>query len=178
MPVMKAQQLRLSESENLDGFEELSATIFAVFGAQPVIGFRDGWMICGSNRAVVEKVLQTRAGEHPSIVTSDGFKELRLDIERPVQSISYSNMARRTRQIATTLKQAGAIMPMVIGMIGADVDAEALKPVQEIVALLPSVGEIVGKFDFLEAKLTVTQAGGDPNTYIRRSVVFVRRSET
>jgi len=177
IPMVKMQQLRLSESEDLDGFEELSATIFAVFGASPVIGFRDGWMICGSNAEVVQKVLETRAGERPSIVTSDDFKKFELEIEGPVQSVSYSNMARSTRRIATMLKQAGVIMPMIIGMAGAEIDAEDLEPVQEIVGLLPSVGEIVGKFDFLESKLSVTQEGDEPGTYMRRSVILVRPPE-
>ncbi len=177
VPMIKTQKLRLSESKDLDGFEELSATIFAAFGARPVIGFRDGWMICGSSANVIQKVLETRAGEHPSIETSDGFKEFRLSITGPVQSISYSNMARGTRQFAALLTQAGAIMPMVIGLAGAKVDAEDLKPVQDIIGLLPSVGEIVGKFDFLEAKLSVTQAGDDPGSYVRRSVILVRPHE-
>ena len=174
IPMMKMQQLRLAESEDLDGFEKLSATIFAAFGAEPVIGFRDGWMICGTNAKVVEKVLDTRAGEHPSIVTSDAFKRFRLEIDGPVQSVGYSNMARSTRQISTMLKQAGAIMPMMIGMMGAEVDAEKLEPIQEVVGLLPSVGQVVGKLDFLDSKLSVTQAGNEPGTYLRRSVIYVR----
>ena len=173
-PMIESQQLKLSESEDLDGFEELSATIFSVFGVRPVIGFRDGWMICGSSKDAVQQVFETRAGERPSVTTTDAFKEFRLDIEGSVQSISYSDMARSTRQSAAMLNQAGVIMPMVIGMMGAEMNAEQLKPVQEIVGLLPSVGKIVAKFDFLEAKLSVTQDAGAPGRYIRRSVVRVR----
>ena len=65
-----------------------------------------------------------------------------LQVEGPVRAVSYTNMARSTRQAATMLSQAGAIMPMVIGMAGANLDAEALEPIQEVVSLLPSVGKI------------------------------------
>jgi hypothetical protein len=171
------QQLKLSESEELDGFEELSATIFVAFGAKPVIGFHDGWMICGSNVEVVQKVLDTRAGKSPSIVTTDDFKKFRLDVEGPVRAVSYTDMARSTRQAATMLSQAGMIMPMIIGIAGAEMDPEDLERVQEIVGLLPSVGKIVSKFDFLEAKLSTTQMGDEPGTYMRRSVIRVRPQE-
>ncbi len=174
LPMMEMQQLELTESDELEGFEELSATIFAAFGAKPIIGFHEGWMICGSNAEVVKKVLATRAGESPSIVTTDDFKRFRLDIDGPVKAVSYTDMARSTQQMATMLSQAGAIMPMVIGLVGAEIDPEDLKPVQEIVGLLPSVGKIVGKFDFLEAKLATTQEGDKPGTYVRHSVILVR----
>ena len=45
---------------------------------------------------------------------------------------------------------------------------------QEALALLPSLGKIVSKFDFLEARLSVTQAGDQPGTYQRRTVTVVR----
>ena len=72
------------------------------------------------------------------------------------------------------MKQAGAILPIVIAVVGADVDEEDLQPVQEIVRLLPSLGEIVGKFDFLEASLSVTQEGTESGTYFRHVVIYVR----
>ena len=40
--------------------------------------------------------------------------------------------------------------------------------------LMPSLGKIVSKFDFLEAKLSVTQDAAQPGTYFRHSVTYVR----
>ena len=72
------------------------------------------------------------------------------------------------------LNQIGAMLPMMIGMAGAQADPEALKPVQEVVGLLPSVSRIVAKFDFLEAKMAVTQDGPEPGTFLTRTVTVVR----
>jgi hypothetical protein len=63
---------------------------------------------------------------------------------------------------------------MILGMVGAKAKPEELKPVQEALALLPSVAKIVSKFDFLEAQLSVTQAGKEPGTYETREVTIVR----
>ena len=57
---------------------------------------------------------------------------------------------------------------------GVEADSDSLKPVQELLALLPSVAKIIGKFDFLEAKLSVTQRADEPGSYTRRSVTMVR----
>ena len=40
---------------------------------QPVIGFRDGWMIIGSNAGAVERVFAARAGEAKTIADTELF---------------------------------------------------------------------------------------------------------
>jgi hypothetical protein len=174
IPAVAAQQLQLSKSEELEGFEQLSALALIGFGVKPVIGFQDGWMMIGSNAEAVKAVLAAKTGKTPSIVDAPSFKQFKLKVEGPVQSISYKNTAQDIRQVAAVLGQAGTIVPMVIAMIGAKADQEELKPVQEVLALLPSVGKIVSKFDFLQAQLSVTQAGKQPGTYQRRSATVVR----
>jgi len=67
---------------------------------------------------------------------------------------------------------------MIIGMAGGgNANQEEMKVLQEALALLPDVGRIIGKFDFLEANVTVVQAGSDPDTYLKRSVTVVRSPE-
>ena len=66
IPQVQAQQLKLEAIDDLPGFQKLSASIFQMFGAQPVIGFRDGWMMIGSHRDAVEKVLAVRDGKADS----------------------------------------------------------------------------------------------------------------
>ncbi len=59
-------------------------------------------------------------------------------------------------------------------MVGAKGNPEDLKPVQELLGLLPSLANVVEKFDFLEARLMVEQPGDSPDTYLKRSVTLVR----
>ena len=173
-PFFKSQLVELKPSSELDGFDELSALFFTAIGVRPVIGFRDGWMIVGSSPGAVQRVLATRAGEAPTILESEAFAKFQLDVQGAVTSASYTDLAAQTRGMGQALSSVGLIMPMVIGMMGAEADSDEMKVVQEVVALLPSVGRIVAKFDFLEAQMSVCQAGDEAGTYLRRSVVYVR----
>jgi len=173
-PAVAAQQLRLVKCEELEGFEELSALVLTGLGVKPVIGFRDGWMVIGSNARAVTRVLDTRAEKKPSIAGTKTFEQFRLSVKGPVQAISYTNTAADTRRFAALLNQVGTMFPIVDAMVAAKANPEAIKPVREAVALLPSVGKIVAKFDFLEAKMSVTQAGDQPGAYQRRAVIVVR----
>ena len=177
-PMVKAQQFELTECEKLEGFEELSALLLGVFGVRPAIGFRDGWMFIGSNAAAVQKVLDTKAGEGETIAETEAFKRFHLEVEGPVDAIAYTDLAASTRQVAQMLNQVGIVAQIVIGLAGAEADDEDLEPVKEVLKLLPSVAKIVAKFDFLEAKLSVTQTGDEPGTYTRRSVIVVRAPES
>ena len=55
VPAIKTQQLQLTPSTELEGFEEVSALMLTTFGAKPVIGFHEGWMFIGSNSQAVKK---------------------------------------------------------------------------------------------------------------------------
>jgi hypothetical protein len=173
-PFMKAQQVGLADSEELEGFEEVSAALLKAFGVSPVIGFRDGWMFIGSNAGAVQKVLDTKAGQTGTIAETEAFKRFNLEIEGPVDAISYTDLAASTRGAAQFLNQAGMIAPMIIAMAGAQADAEELKPVQEILGLLPSVAKIVSKLDFFQAKISVSQECDEPGCYMQRTVTVVR----
>jgi hypothetical protein len=131
-------------------------------------------MILGSSPAAVQKVLDTYNGKGKTIAEAPSFERFDLEIEGPVNSVSYSHLAEKTRQAADTIRQIGMMGPMILGMAGAEAEPEDLKPVQEALALLPSIANVVGKFDFLEAMLSVTQQGDAPNTYERRTVTLVR----
>ncbi len=173
----KAQHLKLVESKELVGFEELTANTLMAFGVRPVIGFQDEWMYVGSSAGAVKKVLDTKAGNAESIEGTEAFQRLKLEVQGPVESIGYTNTAESIRNVAKMLNQIGFMAPMFIDMAGANVDQEELKPIQEALALLPDVAKIVGKFDFLEATVTVVQAGKEPDSYLKRAVVVVRPAE-
>ena len=68
------------------------------------------------------------------------------------------------------------MVPTLLSLVGGENGLEKLKPIQEIGALLPSVAEIVAEFDYLEAKLSITQQAGEAGSYLRRSVTLVRPS--
>jgi hypothetical protein len=144
-----------------------------------VIGFRDGWMIVGSNPKAVQAVLDARAGKgDPQISDTEAFKQFKVEVQGPVHAIKYGNMAESTRQIAKVLNQVGMMAPAIIAMAGAKADPEAIEPFKEAMALLPSLGQIVGKFDFLEANLSVTQAGDEPGSFRKQTVTVVRSPES
>jgi hypothetical protein len=173
-PALESQELQLVSSSRLKGFDELSALALTAVGVRPVIGFRDGWMIVGSNAEAVQRVLATRAGQGKTMADTEAFRQLGLKIEGPVDGVRYNNLAESIRRIAQVLNQVGTVAPAILALAGVEGDAEELKPVQEVLALLPDVAKIVAKFDFLEAKLSVTQSGDDPLSYTRRSVTVVR----
>ena len=175
IPQVRAQGVALKEVDGMDGFEELTANAMAMSGLRPVIGFQDGWMVIGSHAEAVQKVALTQSGEAPSMADSDAFAQFNLPVEGEVYSISYENSAQSTREAAMALQQVGMMAPMFLGMAAQNGgDAEGLEVVQEVLGLLPAVGQIIGKFDFIESKLNVTQAGPTDNTYIRHGVVMIR----
>jgi len=174
IPIMKSQQLRLGLSAGLEGFEELSLDLLKAFRLEPVIGFRDGWMIIGTHPEAVEKVLQTRAGRAADVTTAESFRRFGLEIAGPVRSLHVTDVAASVRNVAQVLRQVGAMGPMLPVMAGPNVDAEQLKPIQELLALLPALAKVVEKLDFYQARLSVTQLGDEPSTHIRRTVVIVR----
>ncbi len=172
VPALKSQQIQLVECPELEGFEQVSAVLLAAFGVKPVVGFRDGWMVVGSNAGAVKRVLDAKAGQGQTIDQTEAFKQFHLEVEGPVDSIGYTNLAEQTRQIAMFLRQVGTFVPMFLAMAGAEAGAEELKPVEEVIGLLRDVAQIVDKFDFLEASLSVTQS--DDDSYVRRTVTVVR----
>jgi hypothetical protein len=174
IPAVQAQQLRLESCDDLPGFERLDALMFAMFNVQPVIGFRDGWMILGSSQGAVERLLDARADRSKTIDASEDFKRFDLEIDGPVRSLSYADLAENTRHAAQVVRQIGMFAPAILGMVAAKASPEEIKPVQELLGLLPSVANVVEKFDFLEARLSVEQPGDSSDTYVRHSVVLVR----
>jgi hypothetical protein len=97
---VQGQQLKLVESKQLDGFQELSALTLMAFGVQPVIGFRDGWMFLGSSAAAAQTVLDTKAGKGETMEQTEDFQRLNLEVDGAVQSIKYTNTAESIRNVA------------------------------------------------------------------------------
>jgi len=177
IPQVKSQGIGLKEVVGLDGFEELTANMLGMAGIRPVIGFRDGWMIIGSHKEAVETALATQSGEATNWSESDRFKEFGLDVDGTVHSISYTNIGENTRAMSQGLQQAGMFAPMMIGMIQSQNqggDGPDLQVVQDLLGLLPSVGRIIGKLDFIEASMAATQPGREAGTYVRHSVTLIR----
>ena len=164
----------MKPAEGLEGFDEISALLLGAVGARPVVGFRDGWMFIGSHRDAVQQILDTRAGNGATMAQSDAFTRFNLDVQGPVYSIAFTDTATQTRNIAQFMNQAGLMAPAFIGMVGAQANAEQMQTIQELLGQLPSLGKIVAKCDFLEAKLAVSQPGDEPGSYRKQTVVLVR----
>ncbi len=179
IPQVQAQGLAIKESARLEGFEELSAGIFLMMGGMtPTIGFQDDWMAMGSHAEAIESVLATRNGEKESIATSDTFTQFGLEVTGDVNSISYSNTGESIRQFGQGLQQVGSMLPMIIGMAGQGNNSPDLEPVQDVLSLLPSIGRIITKFDFIESELSVTQPGPTEDTFVRHKVIMIRPPES
>jgi hypothetical protein len=174
-PQVAAQQLELVESEELDGFEDLRASFFAAVGARPVIGFKEGWMIVASAPEAAQAVLDTRWGEAANITSTEGYQRFGLEIDGPVRAVAYANTAANIRQAAQFINQAAAMAPLLLGGVMAEASPEDQKSIQEALALIPSLARIVEKFDFLEATLSVNQAGEEEGTYRKHSVTLIRQ---
>ncbi|MAT71247.1 MAG: hypothetical protein CMJ58_17185 [Planctomycetaceae bacterium] len=174
IPFLQAQQLDLVDAEGLEGFEELKMAAFAMAKAQPVIGFDDGWMIIGSKPAAVEKFLAVRRGEAENIASAESFERFNLGVDGPVAQVSYTDIGAGIRKAADVIDQVAAMAPMFLGMAAQQAGPEQLKPVQELIGLLPSIAKVVRKCDFVEQKLTITREGPIPNSYLRESVTLVR----
>ncbi|MBM4089403.1 MAG: hypothetical protein FJ276_08225 [Planctomycetes bacterium] len=174
IPQVKMLQLKFAPCKSLDGFEQLTAPMLAMNNIMPVIGARDGWLYIGTTAKAVQSVFDAQAGSTETIETTDAFKRLNLEIDGPVDSISYSNTAEDIRGIAQALRSVGSILPMVMAMAGGNMNQEDLKPIQEVLALLPDIAKIIEKFDFFEATITVNEAGEQPDSYVRRTVTAIR----
>lgn len=181
IPQVQSQGISLKPVEGMEGFEQLSANFLAMAGGlSPVIGFRDGWMIIGTHKEAVEKALATQAGEGELWAESDRFKSFGLEVPETVSSISYVNVGENVKAAAAALQQAGMMAPVFLGMAEAQVkdpesdDAKGLKVVKELAAMLPSIGRIVGKFDFIDATLTTSVPVSEPGAYRKDTVTLIK----
>jgi hypothetical protein len=174
IPALESQQIKFTTVESLEEFETLEVATLAAFNVKPVIGFNDGWMMIGSNPECLQKVIDARSGKVPTIAGSDHFERFHLDIEGPVDSLSFTDLKASIKNVAQIIRQVGAIAPMFIAMAGGNAASEEMKPVMEALAILPSLAKVIEKFDYYEAKLAVVQAGPLPNTYLKQSVTLIR----
>lgn len=167
--IPQVRDIALEEVEGLEGFEQISSSVLAPTGMQPIIGFQDGWMVIATHAEAVQAVLDVRAGNGSTIADSETFSQFNLEIEGPVAAISYANTGESTRQAAMGIQQVGAMLPL----LTAQLPPEAAGA-RDFLALIPSVGRIIGSLDFFEQQLSVTQPGPDELSYIRHSVTTVR----
>ena len=171
-PELQSQGISVAESSTLKGFRELKASFLALLGgASPVIGFEDDWMVASSHSDFVTTLRKMRAGEGKAFADTERFTRFGLEIEGPVRSVSFSDTGKSIRDTATGLQQAGAMIPLALSMTGQS--QQDLEPVQEVLTLLPSIGRIVGKFDFIQSSFSVTQHTDDGG-WKSRSVTLIR----
>ena len=177
IPAVKQQGISFDEVPGHDGFLQLKANALAMAQVAPVIGFKDGWMILGSKVSAIEAVFAAKNGEAATWAEGDRFKEFAMSIDGPVSSVSFTNTGENIRAMSQAMQQLGMMAPMFIGMAQGQAKgegAEALQVVQELAGLLPSIGRIIGKLDFYDATLSVTQPGPETNSYVRSSVTLIR----
>lgn len=177
LPALEAQQLELVDVEGMDGFQEIRAQFFQTVGVRPVIGFDDGWLVASSHVEAAKKFAAVRAGDEQSLADSDNLEAFDVETDGEVYAASYCDVGAGVRQAADAIDKAGMMLPMFVGMAAAKADPEDMKPVQEAIALLPSVAKVVRKFDYFEDRLSITQEGPLPDSYIRQAATQIRQPE-
>lgn len=175
-PQVQRQGVSVSPSPSIDGFQQITAGFFMMMGGMtPTFGMKDGWLVAGSHPDAIQKVLLTRGGESETFADTDRFSQFGVDVPDEVSAISYSNIGQSIRQISTGMQQAGAMLPMILSMAGGNQQsAQELEPLKDVLSLLPTVGRIIGKFDFIDSRLSVTHAGPQENSWVRHSVTTIR----
>lgn len=171
IPDVQQQGLEMKPVEGLEGFEEVSVNMMAMMGVKPVVGFHKGWMVIGSDAGAVKTALETQSGSGDTVIDTEGFQAFDLGVRGTVSSISYENTGDNTRALAQGLQQAGALIPMMMGMAGQN--GADLSKAQDFLALLPSVGKIIEKMDYYEKTISVVQPG-EGRSYMRHSVTLIR----
>lgn len=176
IPQVQQQGVQIVDSTALEGFKEIKASIFMMLGGiSPVYGISDGWMTMGSHADAVQSVMLTKGGEGPTFAETEKFRKFGLDVEGDVYSISYSNTGESIRQAAQGMQQVGAMLPMIMMSMGqSGGNGPDLEPIKDLLALMPTVGRIVAKFDFIDANLSVSKPGPTDGTYIRHTVTTIR----
>ncbi|MEP3477647.1 MAG: hypothetical protein ABJZ55_00220 [Fuerstiella sp.] len=175
IPQVKQQGLSMSPVSGMDGFQQLNFPMFAMMQIQPVMGFKDGWMVLASHPDAVQTIEMTRDGEAPTIESSEKFSAFNLPIDGPIAATSYVNTGQQTRDMAKGLQSVGSMLPMIIGMAGGGGGGGPdLSKAADFLNLLPDLGRIVAKFDFLDSTLTVTKPGASAGTYMRESVTLIK----
>jgi hypothetical protein len=179
IPAVAAYQVDLVDSEDdaLEGFQEIKASVLAMMQAQPVIGFRDGWMIMASHPAAAKKLLAVRGGEAPSIAGEASLERFNLKVDGEVYTVSYSDIGAGIRAAADGIEQFAMMAPMMLAPAMAEVDEEGRKVINEALQLLPSFAKVIRKFDFFEQSLTITREGPMENSYLRETVILIRQPE-
>lgn len=177
IPQVAAQNLELVDCEDLEEFQEIKAMSLQMSGAKPVIGFNDGWMIIATNAAAAQTFLDVRAGEAESIADSDEIAKFNLKADGKVYAASYSDVGEGVRQTADLMETMGTMLPIYIGMATAEAKPEEKKAINEALGLLPDLAKVVRKFDFFEDKLSITQEGPLPDSFMVESVTNIRQPD-
>lgn len=176
IPQVQQQNVQVVDSTSIEGFKEIKHPFLAMMGGlTPSFGMKDGWMTMASHTDAVQTIMLTKGGEGPTFAESDKFKAFEMDVEGDVYSISYSNTGESIRQAAQGMQQVGQMLPMMMMMMGNQGgNGPDLEPIKDVLALMPAVGKIVGKFDFIDANLSVSKPGPTDGTYMRHTVTTIR----
>lgn len=174
IPAVKKQGVTLTPVDGMEGFQQLNVSFFAMLNVKPVFGFKDGWMVLASHADAVQTIELARGGEAATVETSEKFTAFSLPIEGPINSTSYVNTGQQTRDFAQGLQSIGTMLPMMMAMAGGGNNGPDLSKASDFLNLLPDLGRIVAKFDFLDSTLSMSKPGPTDGTYIRESVTLIK----
>ncbi|RIK76213.1 MAG: hypothetical protein DCC67_14240 [Planctomycetota bacterium] len=177
IPVVQAQGVAIGDDEDLDGFQQIRANIFAAIGVKPVVGFRDDWMIVSSHVDAARKVLDARSGEAETIDPEKTLAEFGIEATGETYMVAYSDVGAGIRKAADFVDQIGTWALVFGGAALANAPEKDAQTVREALSLLPSIAKVIRKLDFYEDRLSIIQEGPEENTYRRDTVTNIRQSE-
>ncbi|MCC6492867.1 MAG: hypothetical protein IT424_07585 [Pirellulales bacterium] len=177
LPMVQPQQVVIVEDEELEGFQEIKANVFAALGVRPVFGFRDDWLILSSHREAASKVVAVRSGDAESIDGAKTLKQFDIEADGDVYLASYTDVGASVRRAADLVDQIGTWAMVFGGAALANAPEKDAETVREALGLLPSIAKVIRKFDFYEDRLSIVQEGPEDNTYRRDTVTNIRQEQ-
>lgn len=176
IPQAKQQGFKVVDSQDIRGYKELSINMLAMLGGaiKPTYGVSDGWFTFGSSPSAIQQVMMVRNGEAANFTQSEAFAKFETEVTGDIYSISFANTGQSIRDAAAQMQQMGTMIPMMMAMAGGGQGGGPdLTAAQDFLQLLPSVGRIIGTFDFLDATMMYSKPGPEAGTYLRHTITKI-----
>jgi hypothetical protein len=164
-----ANFLQVTDVAGMEGFRAIG-TQFMPF-LRPVFGFWKtddsggaGVLLVGSSENAAKLALSTRKGEGDDLTEHAAIGELGGLPEGPICSVSYQDlniMFSELAQMCTMVTMFTAFLP----------ENEEMKPVKQVLSLVPRLAPILQKMTFLEATMSVTTYDAESRTYRQHQIV-------
>lgn len=153
-----AQQLAIEDAtvDGAEGFRSIRSPMLGMIGMKaPTVGFHDGHLFIGSSPEIISRSLAVAAGSEDNFTKNERFQKEGIPLGSDVMSMSFQDMTKFGEQLGQALNM--------VGMLRMMIPPEELKnPVlQAALNMVPKVGRVVRKLDFLLSSASQSTLAGD-----------------